>query len=385
MNILETLKLPIFSLPKQSTADIFPIFLKKLYKEFIQTIDSIDEGTITERLKPNKQKLKKFCALIVKSSDTYFAGFPAKAYFEFEEAMSIIEDFLILKNIGTVFNELTPYYRARKGYGTEYQKREMFHVPFEEREKVTTQRFSVSGLPCLYLSNSTYVCWEELRRPDINKMQVSRFKLENIRYKFLDISLTSDSMCKILETMSSRESAELSKCTQKEALDSWNNGSLNFIMRWALIAACSIKVKKEDGAFKPEYIFPQFLLQWVTHNKKFDGIKYFSVEANMFQNFDYSKLINYAVPIKETAASGFCKDLKKSFSLTNPVSWELLTIINPEITKHDQEKFSKNIYKLGIDTTGSIFKLVNGMPILYPHTIFGKLEIELSEIQFSKL
>src|ERR1022692_486127 len=288
MNILDTLKLSVFSLPKQSNAQTFPLFLKKLYKEFIQAVDNIDEGTITDQLKANRQKLKKFCTLLVKSADTYYAGFPSKAYFEFEKAISIIEDFLILKNVGIVFNELTPYYRARKGYGTQFQKYQMFHIPFEEREKVTTQRFSVPGLPCLYLSNSTYVCWEELGRPDINKMQISRYKLENIQYKFLDISLTPSSMRKTLETISSNYSIDFLKLTPREALDSWDKMSLNFIMRWPLIAACSIKVKKEDGAFKPEYIFPQFLLQWVTHNKKFDGIKYFSVEANMFQNFDYS-------------------------------------------------------------------------------------------------
>lgn len=385
MNILNTLKLPVFSLPRQSNAQTFPIFLKKLFKDFIQAIDDVNEGTITADLKANRKKLIKICNLFIKSANTYFAGFPSKAYVEFEEAMTIIEDFLILKNVGVVFDELTPYYRVRKGNGKQFQRHEMFHIPFEERERVTTQRFSVPGLPCIYLSNSVYVCWEELRRPEIAKMQISRYKLENIRYRFLDISLTPSSMCQTLESISSKESAEFSKRTQEEALDSWNKGSLNFIMRWPLIAACSIKVKKEDGAFKPEYIFPQFLLQWVTHNKNFDGIKYFSVEANMIDNFNYSKLINYAIPVKTVATSGYCKELKQSFSLTNPVSWELLTIINPEVTKHDQEKFSKNIYKLGFDTTGSIFKLIDGKPMLYPHTIFGKLEIELSEMEFGKL
>ncbi len=356
-----------------------------MFKEFLQAIDTINEGTITEEIKANRKKLKKVCTLLIKSATTYYSGFPAKAYYEFEEAMTIIEDFLILKNVGVVFNELTPYYRARKGEGRQFQRHEMFHIPFEHREKVTTQRFSVPGLPCLYLSNSIYVCWEELRRPDISKMQISRCKLENMRYKFFDISLTPSFMRTMLETMSSKESADFAKQTKEEALDSWNKVSLNFIMRWPLIAACSIKVKKEDGAFKPEYIFPQFLLQWVTHSKNYHGIKYFSVEANLVDNFNFSKLINYAIPVKSVAASGYCKDLKDSFSITNPISWELLTIINPEVTKHNQEKFEKNIFKLGLDTTGSIFKLVDGKPMFYPHTIFGKLEIELSDMEFGKL
>ena len=56
MNILDTLKLPIFSLPRKSKAKTFPAFLKKLFKEFLQAIDNIDEGTITEELKNNRKK-----------------------------------------------------------------------------------------------------------------------------------------------------------------------------------------------------------------------------------------------------------------------------------------------------------------------------------------
>lgn len=385
MNILDTLKLPIFNLPKQSNEHIYPVFLKKLFKDFIQAIDKVNEGTITDELVTVRKYLVKVCNLFIKSANTYFAGFPSKAYGEFEEAMKIIEDFLILKDVAAVFNEFAPYYRARKGDNRQFQRHEMFHIPFEERERVTTQRFSVPGLPCIYLSNSVYVCWEELRRPEINKMQISRYKIENSSYRFLDISLTPSYMCRILETARSKEIAEVSTRTPEEALASWNKASINFLMRWPLIAACSIKVKKESGTFKPEYIFPQFLLQWITHNKNFDGIKYFSIEANMFSNFDYSNLINYAIPIKTVANSGYCKELKRSFSLTNPISWELLTIINPEIAKHDQQKFSKNIYKLGTDATGSIFNFIDGKPMLYPHTIFGKLEIELSEMEFGKI
>ena len=371
MNILDTLKLPIFSLPRKSNAQTFPAFLKKLFKEFLQAIVNIDEGTITDEIKANRKKIKNVCNLIIKSATTYYAGFPSRAYNEFEEAMTIIEDFLILQNVGIVFSELTPYYRARKGDGKRYQRHEMFHIPFEHRERVTTQRYSVPGLPCLYLSNSIYVCWEELRRPDINKMQISRCKLENMRYKFLDISLTPSLMCTILEEISSKESAEFSKQTQKEALDSWNKGSLNFIMRRPLIAACSIKVNKEDGAFKPEYIFPQFLMQWINENE-ISCVQYISTQLqfNHINNNLFFYFSNLAIPAKTSEKSGYCNFLKKEIKLTDTVSWPTLLASYPNLNfpKLDTNNFDNLMKKM------QEIEIIKNQKVKYSETIFGIME-----------
>ena len=49
-----------------------------------------------------------------------------------------------------------------------FSQDEMFHIPYEKRNKIGNQRFSVSGLPCLYLGSSSYICWEELGRVDFS-------------------------------------------------------------------------------------------------------------------------------------------------------------------------------------------------------------------------
>ncbi len=353
MDILDILRDPIFILPKDFYTGIYPVFIENCYSNFLSALDKIDEGSIVEKIKSNRETLEDFCEGIVRSAKTYYYGFPAKAYFEFENS------------------------------NKQFQRNEMFHVPFEMREYVTTQRFSVPGLPCLYLSNSTYVCWEELRRPDINKMQVSRFKLENRQFKFLDISLTPGFLFRMLESITSNDSLEYFKQSYSEALDSYDILPLSFIMKWPLIAACSIKVKKQDASFKPEYIFPQFLLQWVTHNKKIDGIKYFSVEANISSRIDHSKYINYAIPIKEFSEFGYCKKLLEAFSLTEPISWEMLTMSNPNIIQHDQQKAEENLLKL-LDAPLFV-ELIKGKEMNYWHTIFGKMEIEISEMPFEKI
>jgi hypothetical protein len=381
MNILEAFEETIFLLPKDYSNDTFPAFLQKIYHSFLNTIDRVDKGTITDKIKDNRTKIESFCDKLIQSVNTYYLGFPAKAYFEFEDAMSLIDEFLFPPKAGQVAKDIhEPYYRARKDDGfNSLERKDMFHIPFEKREYVTTQRFSVPGLPCLYLSNSVYVCWEELGRPDINKMKVSRLKLENYRLKYLDLSL-SPSFLKRMLTVSTSEHFLEGKKTSEQALNEQDYLTLIYIMRWPLIAACSIKVKKQDGAFKPEYIFPQFLLQWVRQNKNIDGIKYFSVRTNISSEHDLSKFANYAFPVKETKSNGLCENLAQSFSITEPVSWEMLTLANPDIVLHDKEKFAKAATKLGFDNMGAYLELVKGKETIYWRTIFGKIEIEMADI-----
>ncbi len=57
----------------------------------------------------------------------------------------------------------------------------MLHIPFCNRELVSTQRFSVPGVPCLYLGTTSYVCWLEMDKPQDNIFNVSAFELpENL-------------------------------------------------------------------------------------------------------------------------------------------------------------------------------------------------------------
>ena len=62
-----------------------------------------------------------------------------------------------------------PMYKCRENSKLfHFSKDEMFHIPYEKRNLVGNQRFSLSGLPCLYLGGSSYICWEELGRKDLS-------------------------------------------------------------------------------------------------------------------------------------------------------------------------------------------------------------------------
>ncbi len=70
-------------------------------------------------------------------------------------------------------------YRVRCSDSELSERKDMFHIPFHLRHLVGTQRYSIAGLPCLYLGTSIYVCWQEMGKPDLNKMYLSRFKCVN--------------------------------------------------------------------------------------------------------------------------------------------------------------------------------------------------------------
>ena len=98
--------------------------------------------------------------------DQYLSGCQSSAFETFYE--------LFLKNVDslrtdTIENE-SCLYRMRlgkNGYEEFTSNEEMFHIPFQYNHIVANERFSMSGFPSLYLGSSVYVCWEEMRCPDL--------------------------------------------------------------------------------------------------------------------------------------------------------------------------------------------------------------------------
>ena len=67
----------------------------------------------------------------------------------------------------------------------------MFHIPFNKRGKVETQRYSAPGYPCLYLGSSVNACWEELGQPRFDDMMVSRFVVKEA-FPVLDLRMPKE-------------------------------------------------------------------------------------------------------------------------------------------------------------------------------------------------
>ena len=106
----------------------------------------------------------------------------------------------------------------------------------------------------------------------------------------------------------------------------------SFLKRFPLIIATMIKVNKNKDFFKPEYIIPQLLMEWIIElhkSKKIDktqkpiGIVYTSVHINKQLEFPQAVFYNFAIPAISPFSGKYSKELCDYFLLTEPTSEEL--------------------------------------------------------------
>lgn len=193
-------------------------------------------------------------------------------------------------------------YKAREGENHYlFQDKEMFHIPFNKRDRIGNQRYSISGIPCLYLGSSSYVCWEELGRVDFDMCNFCGYT-NILPIDVFDLSLPS----------------EIS--------------SLADVKRVCIILACSLSAKR-GAVFKEEYILPQSIFQALImrhhYNHKIFCIKYISThflngDADCFE-CDYSEKVisryfNYVFPAAESQKEGYSTRLKTYFKSTKTVA-----------------------------------------------------------------
>ena len=174
------------------------------------------------------------------------------------------------------------------------------------------QRYSLSGLPCLYLGGSSYICWEELGRKDFSTTNYCGFSLKD-DFKMFDFVLPV------------------------AITDSYQ------IERIVLILACSLAANRES-LFKPEYILSQCVLHSLIfrsyYNHTLFCLRYYSShllngDADYFIT-DFSnkifldRYINYVFPAAASKSDGYSDELRKIFNQTDTVSLMHETLLKPE-------------------------------------------------------
>ena len=293
---------------------------------------------------------------LIKTINGYYEGNPHKAYTILSKSLKesaitgyLQKDFYIPKD--------SDFYRIRtKDSNYPISKKEIFHIPFNMRERVATQRFSIPGLPSLYIANSIFVAWEELGRPSDNLIQASRF-CNDKELKVLD--LTNDIYLN-------------GHLIEGNEAHGWQ--LLYYVMVWPLIAACSVKVPDSNVAFKPEYIIPQLLLQWINKNELV-GIKYSSTHINMRKNKHVGQMYNIVIPVRTfNVSSGFCKELVDMFKVSNVLPMQL-------------NQFGTNKLKINekVNKELDMIELVEGRRIDYSKSAFGQIEGHLKNIDVCKI
>ncbi len=263
-----------------------------------------------ERLSPNIEDViscvRKCNVEIKKCINSYFRGMYSVAYQCIEK---ILSDTLYNDEYYTVTPQ-SSFYRARI-FETNGRKpyTEMFHIPLDKRGMVKTQRYSAPGYPCLYLGASINACWEELGQPRFDDIMVSRFVVKE-SFPVFDLRLPN-----------------------KEELKGDKIDTI--LKKIPLIIGASVYVLDQEACYKPEYIIPQLIIEYIItknriryENENFSlfdsvlGVYYTSVHINNVFGFPNKTFDNLALPaVNVDAKEPYCHLLASCFEWTDPTSY----------------------------------------------------------------
>jgi hypothetical protein len=303
------------------------------YQTKLTTLTGTDY--LTNRVRQESAVATSLCVGLKTCFEEYLLGHPPKAYTTLTQILSSIEPcFKAMYTVTNVAGALTHLYRIRSDLSSALSPRDVFHVPFEARHLVATYRYSIPGLPCLYLGGSAYVCWEECGQPALDSVHLARFQPASAcTLQLLDFGWRPAQMAALID--SGKYPQQLSQASEL------SNLVVAHALCWPLLAACSIKVRYPKANFKPEYIIPQLVLQWLTNETKIDGVRYFTTKVSGYFD-DPMTVANFAFPVRTTKPFGYCDHLAARFKLSNPVRWPTVGPTAPDVGSAPHTNFSIN-------------------------------------------
>lgn len=225
-----------------------------------------------------------------------------------------------------------------------YKASDMQHIPFEKRQFSVNGRFSLAGLPCTYLGNSSFCCWVEMGRPPINQLNVSYARADADLHYLNLLCLHHDQEGTIAE------------------INDW-------IVLKMLQISTSFIINEKQRKFKSEYIISQMIMR-VCRKLNIDGVVYYS---NRLDRGIYSwAAINVVVIPNYDSVKRFANnDTKlKLFDSENFAMYKELS--NPE--KNGEDVTLSNVFSNGISYGNSLFL------IDYKHTSFYKFDRYLKKM-----
>jgi len=346
---------------KRGGGEDFDDFLRRVLEEYVQLVSRLGPlDQVTQEIKDNCSLIGEVADDLNETVGRFLVARPTEASQTLFQAVSKLKPYTTGLYTQDISGHLHNLYRLRVEDGSPPTSRgEMFHIPFNLRHLVGPQRYSMTGIPCLYLGGSLYLCWEELRRPAFDRVYVSRFSLESgEQVNLLDFGFRPLHIASLWEHALNSRSPILEQ--QRKIL------AASYGICWPLIAACSIAVRDQRGSFRPEYIIPQLVLQWVTESPDHDGVRYSSVNINWHCENSLA-LSNFVFPVKSNAKAGVCPRLRTKFKLTEPVAWQV----------------AETVYVPGNLPGNFEVEIIKGFRDMYLHTKFFEMEVRLSKLPHS--
>lgn len=362
-----------FSIPIKFSTDDFRYEIKRLLSAYIWKLS--ENGVAQEII----ETIESFSRLIDRAVASYLMGIHSEAFNAFEQAVERIFHSVEGLLEDELSDDLLFRGRVNESGCTDYDDGEMYHIPLSKRGIVSTQRFSFPGLPCLYLGASVYTCWTELDRPQIDCFQVAAIKpcVGGKMLKVIDLSKAPSRLSSLIKEPGFTDEA--------------------YYLYWPLMALCSIKVRNDKHTFKPEYIFPQFFLEYILKRNtanKYVGVKYVSIKTveicEQQLKDDWHTYVSFVFPShSDRMDKEKCELLDQEFKiLVNRSGKELGYLVDllendeakPKIESLNDIPSELDIYKGMLSKRGIYTRDAKRVP--YSISIFGMIELAMVRDDF---
>lgn len=365
MDLIGFFKKDKYSIPIVFETDDFQ---KELLYKLDEYINDLKKENVKDNIIYRISSFKRYCGNALNS---YLKGSHYNAFSNFKKAIESL-DITESPIFKSQLKEKEMLFRGRINSDVNhFNDCEMFHIPLNRRRIVSGQRYSFPGLPCLYMSASAYTCWVELNKPSFDAFQVAMYKPVDDTAEIIDLS---------------RIPQQLDNADISVLLD-------DYLCYWPILAVCSVKVKSEKDSFKPEYIFPQFFLEYIHQkNNSYIGIKYASIKASEISSKQlYSNnrtFINYVFPSSSDSMDKINDDiLHNKFTLIHNRSGKELQIIS-SIQQMEYSNIKINKEPSEADDIISEFESMklftsDGFEYSYDASPFGMIELALRRNDFN--
>lgn len=260
--------------------------------------------------------------VIVKILEDADAVSPEISFLQLEAVLNKLRKEDVLREL-TLENGLMS--RIRQGAGP-FERKDLFHISYQERKRAASQRYSRKSEPCLYLSvfpgltisanEMVSLSWKECKMPI--QFYASLFEAQE-PLCFLHFAKKGTSY--LFEYDHAKDI--LRKNDREQAIKA-------YLCTLPLRLACSVESRKETTNVNENndlYLIPQLLMDWVKNCTPYHGIAYRSAvySSDVAKYWSY----NLALPVRTPDKNdGYDKMLKKLFKLSQPVQCDLREKIN---------------------------------------------------------
>ena len=319
--------------------------LKRLLYSYVRAANKC--GMLKHQMETNLDELENICDALVLAYNKASGGerssaidilseriFKSIQFSDFNMVLAEMDEELRRKKKRTNLYEKDSHkevclYRMRPTEKYElFEEEGLSHIPFNLSHQTNNERYSICGLPSLYLASSAYGCWMEMNCPRIETVNIALFKPKN-DIKFLDLCYPNEN----------------------ESYDKHR------MMLLPIIVACDMPVKYPEANYKYEYTIPQLILESLVKyrnnemNGQVLGIRYISVKrktANLAYPYKSFKRLyyNYVFPPVEIKYEGQCPVIKENFKFVKATTSFYMQNVEHEIpiSKKYNDQYEQGLF-----------------------------------------